>query len=448
MSTPMPPLPTVPTDRPLPVELTGSAQGWFGRYRRYPVFSAPWVRGRLQAWSVPLALFLGLVGLGAFGVASDTPPWGAFVQITLSLALPMVLGPWLGHAVRRCGWAPTREGRALAAAMAGVVLAMLVLQHLGAEPLKQFIAEQTGEVDASGKRKKVLLSVGVSVSDAVPRSAATAAAPASAAAAGALQDDAPPESHPVQTALNLLTISLITFWMAGGMALWGRRRELAGLAALQRERELAAAQAQRRDAELRLSVLAAQVEPHFLFNTLAGVRSAIATDPARASDMVDGLVDYLRASIPRLRSDGAAQVTVAGQFDIVRAYLGLMAARMPRLQFSVQAPDDLLRAHCPPLMLISLAENAVRHGVEMKIGPARIDVSAEHLDDGRLMVSVVDDGVGFGVSQSGSGIGLVNIRERLAQLYGSRAELTLKARTGGGVVAALVLPLEWPDAAP
>jgi hypothetical protein len=125
-------------------------------------------------------------------------------------------------------------------------------------------------------------------------------------------------------------------------------------------RELAQAQAQRREAELRLSVLAAQVEPHFLFNTLAGVRSAISTDPARASDMVDRLADYLRAAIPRLRSDGGAQATLGSQLDIVRAYLGLMAARMPRLHFDIDVPTELLAAACPPLMLISLAENAVQ----------------------------------------------------------------------------------------
>ena len=169
--------------------------------------------------------------------------------------------------------------------------------------------------------------------------------------------------------------------------------------ALARERELAQAKAQRHEAELRLSVLAAQVEPHFLFNTLAGVRSAIATDPARASEMIDRLVDYLRAAIPRLRSDGRVQATLGAQLDIVRAYLGLMAARMPRLQWSVDAAPALLAAHCPPLMLISLAENAVKHGVERKIGAARIDVRADRDEQGRLRVTVLDDGAGFSRQQ-------------------------------------------------
>jgi sensor histidine kinase YesM len=158
--------------------------------------------------------------------------------------------------------------------------------------------------------------------------------------------------------------------------------------------------------------------------------------------MIDRLVEYLRAAIPRLRSDGAAEATIAGQFELARAYLGLMATRMPRLQFSVDAPVELREAHCPPLMLISLVENAVKHGVEPKIGPVRIDVTAARTDDGRLAITVADDGVGFGGQPVGSGLGLANIRERLAQLYGQRADLTLRARPGGGVAATLTLPLE------
>jgi len=442
-----PPPPGLSLDQPLPVELTGRAQGWFGRYRRYPVFSARWVRGRLLAWSLPFSAFVFTLAIAAFGDAPATPPWGAFLQLTLLIGLPMLLGPWLGHRVRRRGWEPVREGRALALALAGVVALMLLMLQFAAEPMKQFIAEQTGAVDASGKRRKVQLSVGVSVRQ--PDEAA-ASAQAPAVASRMSRGEADREDDFWQAVTNTVSSAVLTFWMAGGMALLALRRERDGLAALRRERELAAAQAQRRDAELRLSLLAAQVEPHFLFNTLAGVRSAIATDPARASDMVDRLAEYLRASIPRLRSDGAATATVASQFDIVRAYLGLMAARMPRLRFAVDAAPDLLAAHCPPLMLISLAENAVKHGVELKIGPASITVTAGRTSDGRLALSVADDGVGFGPSQAGAGIGLANLRERLEQLYPNtpgepaRAALSLSARPQGGVLAVVTLPLEFP----
>jgi signal transduction histidine kinase len=418
-------------DQPLPAELTGRAQGWFTQYRRFPVFSVPWVHGRLRLVGFALGLFyLTLLPL----VLAENPlerPWPGIVAITVSLVLPALAGTWLGLAIRRRGWAPPREGWALAAMMALLVGALCAFYVWGEDPLKDAVARLAGIADAQGKRPTVTMTIGVSIN---------AADPASGAAAKPAPVD--PRADPFVFAVNLGTRAALAFLLGGGLALRGWRREREGLRSLERERALAQAQSARREAELRLSVLAAQVEPHFLFNTLAGVRSAIATDPARASEMIDRLVDYLRASIPRLRGDRAAQATVGAQFDLVRAYLALMAARMPRLSYALEAPPDLLGAHFPPLMLISLAENAVRHGVELKIGPARITLSAERCGDGRLAVTVEDDGVGFGASQAGSGLGLTNIRERLAQLYGDAAALVLKARAGGGVAATITLPLE------
>jgi sensor histidine kinase YesM len=304
-------------------------------------------------------------------------------------------------------------------------------------------------VDEKGQRKRVALMIGVTIRAPdvpdVPGAPATPAAPASApAAAGSAPAAADPHAGP--TPEGRVLMALATFALAGGFALprWWRERD--GLAALARERELARAQAQRREAELRLSVLAAQVEPHFLFNTLAGVRSAIATDPARASEMIDRLTDYLRAAIPRLRADGGAEgATLGGQLEIVRAYLGLMRARMPRLAFEIDVAEALHRLPFPPLMLISLAENAVKHGVEPKIGPGRIVVDARVAADGRLQVTVTDDGVGFGGAgggvTAGGGLGLANIRERLAQMFGERASLHLRTRAEGGVAASVTVPV-------
>lgn len=417
-------------DAPLPAELAGRHQGWFTRYRRWPVFSGPWMRQRwprvaLVALIVYALLFAPPV---LFGRPPGTPvPAGTLLQIALELLLPLTLGPWLAWQVRRRGWPAAREQRGLLAAIGLAVACTLGFSVLGGEPLKQWIAERQGLVDASGRRQPVILALGVSVT--LPGQPARDLTEAGARS---------PESVTVRLALT----AMIAFWLAGGAALWTWRREREGLAALARERELASAQAARREAELRLSVLAAQVEPHFLFNTLAGVRSAIATDPARASEMIDRLVDYLRAAIPRLRSDGHVQATLGAQLDIVRAYLGLMATRMPRLQWQLQVGDDLLAAQFPPLMLISLAENAVKHGVERKIGPARVELVARVDEAGRLAVSVRDDGPGFQPDGGGSGIGLANIRERLAQLYPGEAELQLKARAEGGVEATITLPLE------
>jgi len=436
----LPTAPTIRLDQPLPAELTGRGHGWFTRYRIWPVYSPAWAHGRMRSVGATAVVVLA-VTLGSMLLAAPADrPIGGLVQLSINLLAPLLIGPWAASLVRRHGWPPTQEWRALIAVMVAVVAAQLAFNQWGAEPLKQAIAEATGQVDASGKRKRVVLAVGVSISS--PESPASAPAASASGAPEGKADHDEERPDPIVRAVNLASVAAITFLLAGGAGLWSWRREREGLATLARERELARAHAERREAELRLSVLAAQVEPHFLFNTLAGVRSAIATDPARASEMIDRLVDYLRAAIPRLRSDGVEQATLGAQFDIVRAYLGLMAARMPRLAFTVEAPADLLAAACPPLMLISLAENAVKHGVEPKIGPARIDVGARRAADGRLEITVADDGAGFSAATSGGGLGLANVRERLQQMYQGRASLTLKARPDGGVAATLALPMD------
>ncbi len=422
-------------DQPLPDELTGRGHGWVTAYRRYPVFGPSWARERLRRVGLAVvATMAALIGLSV--LAEGVAPWAAISQVVISILLPLVLGPWLGSRVRlaaaRSGWSPRAEWAGLAGAVLLSILAVAAFGEWGAEPVKQQVAQWTGQVDESGQRKRLALMIGVAIRqpDAEP---------------GPRRADEPTSASPRGTAPSLNTHvahALLSFCLAGGFALARWRREREGLAALARQRELARAQAAQREAELRLSVLAAQVEPHFLFNTLAGVRSAIATDPGRASEMVDRLVEYLRASIPRLRSDGGADATLGSQLEIVQAYLGLMAARMPRLAWSVDVAPELRALPFPPLMLISLAENAVKHGVEPKIGPARVHVQARRADDGRLVVTVADDGAGFGASSGGGGLGLVNIRERLQQMYGARAALALRARPEGGVAATITLPVE------
>ncbi len=415
---------------PLPAELVGAGHSWLTQYRRWPVFSPQWARRRALSVGLLTMALLVLLLTGALVVDPPDRPWGAIVQVLLTVALPLFLTPWLASHVRRRGLPAQREWWWLLACVLGTVAALAVFNHWGAEPLKQQVSEWTGQVDEDGRRKRVGLAIGVMI-----RGGGADAAPAQPALA------APPPGH--ASLETQIVFSLVAFALAGGFALPRWRREREGLAALARERDLAGERTRRREAEMQLAVLAAQVEPHFLFNTLAGVRGAIRSDPARAAELVDRLVDYLRSAIPRLRSDGGAQALLGEQLEIVRAYLALMVARMPRLSFSIEAAPALLALPCPPLMLISLAENAVKHGAEPKVGPVQITVSAEQRADGRLAVTVADTGAGFGAaSGGGGGLGLLNIRQRLQQMFGERGTLELRENPGGGVAATLSWPVE------
>ena len=344
-----------PTDAPLPTEIVGSGHGWWSGYRRYAVFSGGWVLGRMRSWGVGLAVWT-LIALGLV-LNADVDTRAAAIVVThtlMSYGLPMVLGPLACAWVVKQQWPTRRTGIALALAMAVVVGACVAVQIWLLDPVKDQVAQWTGDVDAQGQRNRVQMVLGVTTfrsSQQTPEG-----------------QPAVPNEQPVETAADsvavLVTAVVLTFWLAGGLGLWHWHRQQAMLLALQQRRRFEAERAARQEAEIRLSVLAAQVEPHFLFNTLAGVRGAMTSDPARASEMIDRLVDYLRASIPQLRADGhLAHSTLGAQIDVVRAYLALMHARLPRLQPAIDVPTRLLAAHFPPLMLISLAENAVKHGV-------------------------------------------------------------------------------------
>jgi LytS/YehU family sensor histidine kinase len=238
----------------------------------------------------------------------------------------------------------------------------------------------------------------------------------------------------------------VLLWLGGVGdfgAYWRQRRRLLDAQLLE---QMERYKDERNQVAMRLSLLASQVEPHFLFNTLSGVRAAILTDPARGVAIIDHLVDYLRATIPQIRNEGAhLLVPLGSQLDAVSAYLGVIRSRLPRLAFQVDCPDSLRSCAVPPLMLISLVENAVTHGIEPKKGPVNIHVSATRRQAGgaeQLVLAVADDGVGFGGATSGSGIGLSNIRERLQHLYGDQAALTLTALEPGGLEASIRLPLQ------
>ena len=188
----------------------------------------------------------------------------------------------------------------------------------------------------------------------------------------------------------------------------------------------------RQVSEAKMQMMQAQVEPHFLFNTLASIDHLIETDPPRASIMQKNLIQYLRAALPQMREN----VTDLGrETDLVRAYLEILKVRMEeRLQVSFEVPNGLRSADFPPMMLQSLVENAIKHGLEPKDEGGRLDVAAE-IVHGDLVVVVADTGLGFspgGASTSGTGVGLTNIRERLKLLYGDKASLVIEANRVDG----------------
>jgi signal transduction histidine kinase len=187
----------------------------------------------------------------------------------------------------------------------------------------------------------------------------------------------------------------------------------------------------------RLRLLQAQVEPHFIFNTLSNVRRLCQSDAAAGRAMLSQLARYLRAALPRMRENEAR---LADEIELVSAYLGVQKVRMgERLRVTIDVAAPLLEARVPSMMLATLVENAIKHGIAPLAEGGSIKVKAESSAE-RLTLTVSDSGRGF-VAESGTGIGLANIRARLAALYGERAALKLEGNAPRGVVATITLPL-------
>ncbi len=212
------------------------------------------------------------------------------------------------------------------------------------------------------------------------------------------------------------------------------------LTELQRQQQAAALHAETVQktallSELRL--LQAQIEPHFLFNTLANLHSLIGRDDALAKTLLERLNDYLRASLSHSR---AQQATLGDEFDMLTAYLAIQQLRMGgRLQTVIELPADLRDEAFPPMLLQPLVENAIIHGIEPKLGAGEVRVHVER-DLQFLRVSVVDDGVGFASAAASKGVGLANVRERLNALFGSAAQIEIKDNAPSGVRVELCLP--------
>lgn len=191
-------------------------------------------------------------------------------------------------------------------------------------------------------------------------------------------------------------------------------------------------------AEAHLKTLQAQIEPHFLFNTLANVQSLIDLDPPRAHRMLDSFIRYLRATLARTRDEAS---TLGAECELLEAYLSILAIRMgERLRYSINVAEPLRGQPLPPMLMQPLVENAIKHGLEPKVEGGTLRVEAD-VDGLTLRLTVSDDGFGF---QGGSGVGLSNVRERLNVLYGAAARLLIEDSLSSGTRVTIELPLARP----
>ena len=398
---------TYPLRQKLPAEVLVGGNAVWSRYRQYPVFGLRWLLGRSLLFCGVIAVVAAFIGMGTGVVAQDV---GVAVKVAITefivFSSMATLGPALATAVRHRAWPLSRERKAVViAVLIGMVLSFFI-DRLGSSYIEQLI-------------KPGLEAAGLSMNPPTP----------------------PPWVKAIGLAINVAALVVIYGLFGGGLALRAYFSEHRRWDEHHHVRELNALESRVHEADLRLGVLQAQVEPHFLFNTLASVRALVRQDPAQAEATLDALVDFLRATIPKLREDRGLHATLGQQLDLCSSYLALMQVRMGgRLTYDVRADEVLRAAPFPPSLLITLVENAIKHGIEPRPGPGRIEIDAVR-DGDTLRVQVRDDGAGLQPGLS-TGVGLANVREQLAARYGARAAFVLSpAAQGRGVCAEIRVPL-------
>jgi signal transduction histidine kinase len=239
-------------------------------------------------------------------------------------------------------------------------------------------------------------------------------------------------------AAGVLAVSVL-FGIAASYYFFSREQIARSRSRLQEER-IQRLTTEKQMAETHLKLLQAQIEPHFLYNTLANILSLMETDIDQASAMLTDLSRYLRATLVRTRQ---ARATIGQEMAVVQAYVNIFQRRMgDRLKCRVDVADHVQSHPFPPLVVQPLVENAIRHGIEPLIEGGRITVQVEEADD-KLRVRVMDTGRGIaGESHPDGGLGLVNIRERLEAIYGSRARLIMEENQPSGIKATIEVPYE------
>ena len=397
----------------LPADVVDRSHNWFMSYRNYPVFSSPWFWRRTALFGTG-AIFIALV--------QSILTWRLVDRETAAILTASFVVIWLLLVTAGAALATLVRHREMARGRERVALVLAVLAGMAICFLAQHAANRL--------QIELLL----------PR---------------AIKAGTVPSPTPQQREFNLLVLvpvyawqTAVFFFLSGGAGLRTYFKEPEGWRVIQREREIAALRQQKSEVDLKLAVLQAQVEPHFLFNTLASVHSLIRSDPARAEATIEALVDHLRATLPKLRAGvGSPHSTLATQLEVCESYLNVMRVRLgDRLRYEIDVPGNLREHPFPPFTLISLVENAVKHGIEPSAAGGRITIRAAVTKGTELDVTVQDDGAGLRPGLS-DGVGLVNLRAQLAAQFGAEGRFSITGRTAGsGVDATISLP--YIEAAP
>lgn len=381
-------------------------------YWRHSAFTWPWFRG----W---VLMFGGFIWIGAafnvIRIGSTLGDWAlALVSSSVLLAVgsfKVIAGPLLATLMRQRHWPSSIEKFA-------VVTSVLA-----------------GTALCAGAQRLWLMFAGKYV---FPRQVA----------AGWMGTQTLTHEKPISVIVYaIIGMAIFHFILSGGIALPAYFREQRRSSQARQQREIRKLRLEKQETDLQLAILQAQIEPHFLFNTLASVRSLVTQDQERAAAMIDGLAHYLRVTLPKLRTTDSTS-TLGEQLDICTSYLELMRLRMgERFSFAVNVPTSLRELAVPPLLLLPLVENAVTHGVEPKPDASSIHISVrqEQSATGSLLrLEVQDNGMGLGTGligkEVGKGVGLANIRSQLNLRYGTQASLEVSSRAGDGTSAVLVIP--------
>lgn len=324
-----------------------------------------------------------------------------------------------------------------------------------AESVREALNEARREMADAVREAREEAARSVREAEQAVREAERAAREAEQALEGVTEDMRGPSKRTMRVGIGdfLMNFTLLWVFASAVLKFTYKGRIQAEVKAAQATETAEAESLKRQVVEARMAAMQAQVEPHFLFNTLASIDHLIETDPARASQMQKNLIALLRASMPTMREatagTGNGVRDLGREIAVIRPYLEILKVRMEeRLVTDIQVPDGLMSAEFPPMMIQTLVENAIKHGLEPKAEGGSLTLKAE-IVHGKLQVTVADTGLGFGkAATAGTGVGLANIRERLQLLYGPRATLTVAENQPCGTAVTVTLPYKTVDGTP